>query len=142
MESDIEIPVTTVRFLATAGCSLSTLHFTFSFYSDNRKTTYTKRPYDEPLLQAIATIDLRCKITTVAMAFDKEYTTRFDYMVNWLGLIKQWAITEDISGAEPCNGSRHHTREWVLKPADASTIGKVPSSDGVDKVYRRLEGLA
>lgn len=62
-------------------------------------------------------------------------------MVNRLGLTKQWAITEDKSLAYPWHEGTLHDRDWALRPAEKSTIDKVPSSDGVDEIYRRLKWL-
>ena len=143
VDSDNENPLTTVRFLAAVGCSLSTLHLTFTFYPNpGETTTYTQQPYYEDLLKNIAALIVESKIVVRAKTYVKEYTTGFDYMANYLGFIKQWAITEDVYVVEPWNGKTIHTQEWILRPADASTIHKVPSSDKVDEIYRTLKGLA
>ena len=130
--------VTTIRSLAAAGCSLSTFSLTLTYYADHGAKTYTKPPFCEDLPKHIPVLMVECKMTIQAKAYDRNYTTRFNYMANYLGLIKQWAITEDVSVAEPCHERTLHIREWVLRPADASTIDKVPSSDEVDEIYRRL----
>ena len=116
-----------IRFFAAAGCSLSTLHLKFTLCSHKGDTSYTKQPYHEDLLQAIASVTVERKMIIRAGAYDMSYINSFNCIVNCLGVIKQWAITNDVYlsyVAEPWDGRTDYTREWVLEPADASTIDK------------------
>ena len=133
VDSDIEKPLITVRFLAAAGCSLRTLHLLFHFYPPSTET-YTKQPYNEDLLQAVAAVPVGCQITVVAKGVDKQYSSSFYYMVTCLGLIKQWAISEEFLETERFYHHTIHIRKWVLEPANKSTINKVPSPEGVDEI--------
>ena len=143
------MPLVITRALAAAGCSLDTLHISPSW---SRRDDAVEIFYDKDLHQAIAALPVRCKITVMLPLDKKLWRDSLEYMVHRVGLIKQWAITEEFSrmsgiGPVPATSSEiffvavlsGYDREWTLEPACASTIDKVPSSEDVDKIYRRLQ---
>ena len=131
-----------IERLTAAGCSLNRFHLWITLDKGNIETMLNQS-YDEDLHQAIAALTVKNKLTITATAWqgDMRYCDRYEYMVGCVGLIKQWAITRERSWLTPPSETASHRnsyRTWILKPASASTMHKVPSSAGVEQIHRRL----
>ena len=144
MRSALNMPLS---FLAAAGCSLHTFHLSLFYCTESHEAL--AHVSDEELHQAVAALTVQCQITISIHAHrdDKRWRDKLGYMVHCIGLIKQWAITEKFSTSKSELDPRsfvaelsNYDRTWILEPADASTIDKVPvpSSTGIDDIYRRL----
>lgn len=145
MKTDINQALLAVRFLAAAGHSLSTLELGFSWLP-SMEDTMPSQFHDESLQKAIAALNVKCMISIWYGGWDKKCSNGFEYLVNGVGLIKQWAIMENVLTSDyvtSYSGENYecYHRNWILKPACASTINKVPWSKDVDEIYQRLKGL-
>ena len=120
-----------MRSLTTVGCSLKTLELEFRLLETpanalqhQESHTIWSLAYDQDLSRAIATIAVSHRIVLTTKGYRGENTNSFDYMANFVGSIKNWAITEDFSEARQGTWDIS-VRTWVLKPAAAATREKV-----------------
>lgn len=127
-----------MRYVAASGCLLRIPYLNFSVFKPRQRAILSDDDiypvddvstiaYNGSLQKIVADLEIKTMIEVGVEGLTEEYCSRFQYFVNGIGYMKQWAMTHERH-SEMQYGRRCFYWTWILRPATAATQDKVPKS--------------
>ena len=128
-----------------SGCSPDTLRLKYTYcelseYLDANgdriilyAVTDISRGYE--VIRDIVDVNVQNEVILTAENYQKKYCDSFEYLVNNVAFMKEWAIIEQQQFETQIDRRIVFTRTWTLKPATKATMYKVSTVHESDESF-------